>query len=108
MVTNQIRASLPPSLDPHQFAYRALPVHSVHDCTPSHPSNAIKFTDDNTIVCLMHEGDESVYRDEILNLAGRTSANILDLNSNKTEIIIDFRRHNILDLQGPLLVTPQQ
>lgn len=45
-----------------------------HNCTHTHPSDTIiKFADDTTIVGLIDVGDESAYRDEILNLAGWSS-----------------------------------
>lgn len=66
------------------------------DCTPSHPSNLIiKFADDTTVVGLISGGDETDYRDEVLQLSTWCSSNNLQLNTIKTkEIIIDFRRNS--------------
>lgn len=63
------------------------------DCT--HPSNAIiKFTNDTTVVGLIHHGDESAYRHETQKLAAWCSDN-LSLNTSKTkELVIDFRRQS--------------
>ena len=66
-----------------------------HDCTPTHPENAIiKFADDTTIVGLISGGDETAYREEIQRMAAWCSENNLILNTSKTkELIIDFRRN---------------
>ncbi len=66
-----------------------------HDCRPvHHQNNIIKFADDITVVGLISKGDEAAYRNEILRLSERCSANNLTLNTTKTkEIILDFRRH---------------
>lgn len=40
-----------------------------YDCTPTHSTETIiKFTDNTTIVGLIHSGDESTYRDEVCRL----------------------------------------
>lgn len=66
-----------------------------YDCTPIHPSNTIiKFADDTTVVDLISGGDETVYREEIQELARWCLRNNLELNTKKTkEMVIDFRRH---------------
>lgn len=65
-----------------------------HDCTPIHDSNIIiKFADDTTVAGLIHNNDESAYRDEVQKLTAWCSVNNLALNSSKTkELVIDFRR----------------
>jgi len=65
-----------------------------HDCTPVHESNTIiKFADDTTVVGLIHNNDESAYRDEIQKLSVWCSTNNLSLNASKTkEVVVDFRR----------------
>ncbi len=64
-----------------------------HDCATTHDSNIIiKFADDTTVVGLIHNNNESAYRDEILKLTAWCSANNLSLNPSKTkELMIDFR-----------------
>ena len=71
-----------------------------HDCTPTHPENAIiKFADDTTIVGLISGGDETAYREEIQRMAAWCSENNLILNTSETkELIIVFRR-NKMDIQ---------
>lgn len=52
----------------------------------------MKFADDTTVVGLIHNNDESAYRDEIQKLTAWCSDNLI-LNSSKTkELVIDFRR----------------
>ena len=65
-----------------------------HDCAPIHSSNIfVKFADDTTVVGLIHNNDESAYREEVLNLTTWCSLNNLALNSSKTkELVLDFRR----------------
>ena len=65
-----------------------------YDCTPSHNNNIfVKFADDTTVVGLIHNNDESAYRDDIHKLITWCSTNNLALNSSKTkEMLIDFRR----------------
>ncbi len=65
-----------------------------HDCTPTYPGNIIlKFADDTTVVGLISEGDETNYRNEVLELTAWCTLNNLELNITKTkELIIDFRR----------------
>ncbi len=65
-----------------------------HDCTPTYPGNIIlKFADDTTVVGLISEGDETNYRNEVLELTAWCTLNNLELNITKTkELIIDFWR----------------
>ncbi|KAK0152183.1 RNA-directed DNA polymerase from mobile element jockey [Merluccius polli] len=65
------------------------------DCRPAHSSNTIvKFADDTTVVGLISGGDESAYREEIVQLSVWFAVNNLALNTTKTkEIILDFRKH---------------
>ena len=65
-----------------------------HDCTPTHPSNAIiKFADDTTVVGLISGGDETAYREEVQRLSTWCTLNNLVLNTSKTkELIVDYRR----------------
>jgi hypothetical protein len=68
-----------------------------HDCTPVHESNTIiKFADETTVVGLIHNNDESAYRNEIQKLSAWCSTNNLSLNASKTkEVVVDFRRKKI-------------
>ncbi len=53
----------------------------------------LKFADDTTLIGLIQDGDESAYRQEVMELAVWCSLN-LELNTLKTvEIIVDFRRN---------------
>lgn len=65
-----------------------------YDCVPVYGSNnIIKFADDITVVGLIKDDDESVYRDEVQHLAVWCATNNLELNTQNTkEIIVDFRR----------------
>ena len=65
-----------------------------HTCTPAHRSNTIvKFADDTTVVGLISKGDESAYRDEVVQLSEWCGENNLLLNTAKTqELVVDFRR----------------
>ena len=78
---------LPSAPAPHRAQS---PLLYTHDCTPTHPENAIiKFADDTTIVGLISGGDETASREETQ----------LILNTSKAkELIIDFRR-NKTDIQ---------
>ena len=77
-----------------------------HDCTPKHSNNIfVKFADDTTVVGLVHNNDESNYRDEVSQLTTWCGNNNLLLNVEKTkEIIVDFRRahtqHSPLSING--------
>ncbi len=52
----------------------------------------LKFADDTTLIGLIQDGDESVYRQEVKELAVWCSLNDLELNTLKTvEMIVDFR-----------------
>lgn len=66
-----------------------------HDCTSVYPTNTIiKFADDKTVVGLISNGNEAVYRDEVYRLVEWCTDNNLSLNIKKTkELVIDFRRH---------------
>ncbi|KAM9393568.1 uncharacterized protein KZ484_004735 [Pholidichthys leucotaenia] len=65
-----------------------------NSCTSSHQSvKLIKFADDTTLIGLIFNGDESVYRREVARLASWCSHNKLQLNALKTvEMIVDFRK----------------
>ena len=65
-----------------------------HNCTPAHPSNTmVKFADDTTVVGLISKGNESAYRDEVVQLTQWCSEHNLLLNTAKTqELVVDFRR----------------
>uniref|UniRef100_A0A8C5DT67 Reverse transcriptase domain-containing protein n=1 Tax=Gouania willdenowi TaxID=441366 RepID=A0A8C5DT67_GOUWI len=65
-----------------------------HDCAPSSSSNLfVKFADDTTVVGLINNNDESIYRSEVSRLASWCKDNNLHLNVEKTkEIVVDFRR----------------
>ncbi len=66
-----------------------------YDCTSKDPSvKLLKFADDTKIICLIKDGDESAYRQEVEHLTVWCSLNILELNTLKTvEMIVDFRRN---------------
>ncbi len=66
-----------------------------NDCTSTDPSvNLQKFADDTTVICLIQDGDESTYRQEVEQLAVWCSLKDLELNTLKTvEMIVDFRRN---------------
>ncbi|KAL0186167.1 hypothetical protein M9458_017837 [Cirrhinus mrigala] len=65
-----------------------------HDCRPVYGSNTIiKFADDTTVIGLISNSDETVYREEIKHLATWCTDNNLLLNTTKTkELIVDFRK----------------
>ncbi|XP_067084753.1 uncharacterized protein [Osmerus mordax] len=52
----------------------------------------IKFADDTTVVGLIHNNDESAYRDEIPKLSTWCSTNNLSLTFKTKEVVVDFRR----------------
>ncbi len=64
-------------------------------CTSKDPSvKLLKFADDTTLICLIQDGDESAYRQEVKELTVWCSHNNLELNTLKTvEMIVDFRRN---------------
>ena len=66
-----------------------------HNCTPAHRSNTmVKFADDTTVVGLISKGNESAYREEVVQLTEWCRENNLLLNTAKTqELVIDFRRN---------------
>ncbi len=72
-----------------------LPLHQRKDCTSKDTSvKLLKFADDTTVICLIKDGDESAYRQEVEQLAVWCSLNNLELNTLKTvEMIVDFRRN---------------
>ncbi|KAI4893655.1 hypothetical protein NFI96_034156, partial [Prochilodus magdalenae] len=59
-----------------------------------HTSNIIfKFADDTTILGLITDGDETVYRDEVSALSEWGYHNNLSLNISKAkEMIVDYRK----------------
>ena len=63
-------------------------------CTSSHQSvKLMKFADDTTLIGLISNGDESVYRREVARLVSWCGHNNLQLNAQKTvEMIVDFRK----------------
>ncbi len=65
-----------------------------NDCTSKDPSvKLLKFADHTTVIGLIQDVDESVYRQEVEQLAVWCSHNNLELNTLKTvEMIVDFRR----------------
>ncbi len=66
-----------------------------NDCTTKGPSvKLLKFADDTTLIGLIQDGDKSVYRQEVKELAVWCSLNNLELNTLKTvEMTVDFRRN---------------
>ncbi|XP_067084763.1 uncharacterized protein [Osmerus mordax] len=70
----------------------------IHDFLTDRPQSFmsniwIKFADDTTVVGLIHNNDESAYRDEIPKLSTWCSTNNLSFNTFKTkEVVVDFRR----------------
>ncbi len=66
-----------------------------NDCTSKDPSvKLLKFADNTTLICLIQDGDESAYRQEVKELAVCCSLNNLELNMLKTvEMSVDFRRN---------------
>jgi hypothetical protein len=61
---------------------------------PRNDSNAIiKFSDDTTVVDLITDGNETGYREEVMDLAVWCQDNNLSLNVSKIkELIVDYRR----------------
>ncbi len=65
----------------------------------------LKFADDTTLIGLIHDGDESAYRQEVKELAVWCSLNNLELNTPKTvEMIVDFRRNPSPPALPPLTI----
>ncbi len=66
-----------------------------NDCTSKDPSvKLLKFADDTTVISLIQEGGESIYRQEFKELAVWCSLNNLKLNTLKTvEMTVDFRKN---------------
>ncbi|KAK9515536.1 hypothetical protein VZT92_026176 [Zoarces viviparus] len=65
-----------------------------NDCTSVDPTvKLLKFADDTTVIGLIRDGNESVYRREVERLALWCGQNNLELNKLKTvEMTVDFRR----------------
>ncbi len=65
-----------------------------NDCTSKDPSvKLLKFADDTTLICLIQDGNESAYRQEVKELAVWCSLDNQEINTLKTvEMIVDFRR----------------
>ena len=65
-----------------------------HDSVTKYGSNTImKFVDDTTVVCLITDNDETVYREEVRDLAVWSQDNNLFLNVSKTkELIMNDRK----------------
>ncbi|KAF7658945.1 hypothetical protein LDENG_00005470 [Lucifuga dentata] len=65
-----------------------------HDCTARFSSNhIIKFADDTTVVSLINNDDDTLYREEVKQLTRWCNNNNLSLNVEKTkEMVLDFRR----------------
>ncbi len=67
----------------------------------------MKYADDTTVVGLIHNGNETAYREEVERLSSWCSDNNLSLNVQKTkELILDFRKHR--PAHTPLLINGQQ
>ncbi len=66
-----------------------------NDCTSKDPSvKLLKFANDTTLICLIQDGDESAYRQEVKELAVCCSLNNPERNTLKTvEMIVDFWRN---------------
>ena len=64
-----------------------------HDCSPTHHSNTVvKSADDTTVVGLISGGDESAYQAQVEHLMTWCRVNNLLLKTSKTkELIVDFR-----------------
>ncbi len=71
-----------------------LPVHWTSNDTSV---KLLKFADDTTLIGLIQDRDESVYRHEVKELAVWCSHNNIELNTLKTvKMIVDFRRTPLL------------
>ncbi len=66
-----------------------------NNCTSKDPSvKLLKFANDTTLICLIQDGDESAYRQEVKELAVWCSLNNPELNTLKAvEMIVDFWRN---------------
>jgi len=76
------------------FFHKGFPLlFSLHtnDCTAKDPSvKLLKIADDTTVICLIHNGNESAYRLEVDQLTVLCSHNFLELNMLKTvEMIVE-------------------
>ena len=73
------------------------PLLFTHDCMARHDSNTIiKFADDDIMVGLITNNDETAYREEVRDLALWYQDNNLSLNVIKTkELIVDCRKRRI-------------
>ena len=80
-----------------------------NDCTSSYSIKLVKFADDISVLGLIKDNDESVYRNTVSQLEAWCTRNNLELNIDKTVLLIMvFHRHSPLHL--PLLIntTPVQ
>ncbi len=60
--------------------------HFTNDCQVTYDSNVlVKFTDDTTVIGLIENNNEVVYREEIQNLTAWCDTNNLVLNIRKTK-----------------------
>ncbi len=66
-----------------------------NNCTSSDSTvKLLKFADDTTIIGLIHDGDESAYRQQVDQIVSWCSRNNLHLNFGKTvEMIINFTKN---------------
>ncbi len=66
-----------------------------NECTSKdHFVKLLKFADDPKVLCLIQDGDKSICRQEVEQLAVWCNLNNLELNTLKTvEIMVDFRRN---------------
>ncbi|KAI4904962.1 hypothetical protein NFI96_002249 [Prochilodus magdalenae] len=70
-----------------------LPTKFLFSCGCSYWHTIFKFADDTTILGLITDGDETVYRDEVSALSEWCYHNNLSLNISKTkEMIVDYRK----------------
>ncbi len=67
-----------------------------NDCTSSDSTvKILKFADDTTIIGLIHDGDESAYRQQVDQIVSWCSHNNLHLNIGKTvEMIVNFTKNS--------------
>lgn len=65
-----------------------------NDCTSSDSTvKFLKFADDTTVIGLIRDGDESVYRQQVEQLSLWCKHNNLQLNISKTvEMVVDFKK----------------
>ena len=78
-----------------------------NDCVSHNESvKLVKFADDTTVIGLIKNGNEVIYRSEVAWLVDWCSNNNLELNIKKTkEMLIDFRRKP--GLIAPLKINDQ-